>query len=54
MIKADQRLQAEALFRSELESAGIKVESRIFKTTEDPIVAIKDLLVSKLVQTTYL
>ena len=40
-------LQAESSFRSELEPAGISVESQIFKTTEDPIEAIKNLLVSR-------
>ena len=43
--------QAESSFRSELEPAGISVESRIFKTTEDPIKAIKDLLVSRQIPT---
>ena len=38
--------QAEATFRSELEPAGITVESRTFKTTEDPADAIRDLFVS--------
>ena len=38
--------QAESSFRSELEPAGINMESRIFKTTEDPVEAIKDLFVS--------
>ncbi len=38
-------LQAESTFRSELEPAGITVVSRTFKTTEDPVDAIKDLFV---------
>ena len=39
-------LQAESTFRNELEPAGITVESRKFKTTDDPIKHIKDLFVS--------
>ena len=39
-------IQAESTFRSELEPAGITVESRKFKTTDDPIKHIKDLFVS--------
>ena len=39
-------IQAESTFRSELEPAGITITSRTFKTTEDPIDAIKDLFVS--------
>ena len=38
-------LQAESTFRSELEPAGITVVSRTFKTTEDPVDAIRDLFV---------
>ena len=34
------------MFRSELEPAGITVVSRTFKTTEDPVDAIRDLFVS--------
>ena len=43
--------QAESTFRNELEPAGITVVSRMFKTTEDPVEAIKDLFVG-LISTT--
>ena len=39
--------QAESSLRSELEPVGIIVKSQTFKTTEDPIEAVKNLLVSR-------
>ena len=39
-------LQTESDIRSEFDLSGISVESRIFKTSEDPIKVIEDLFVS--------
>ena len=47
MLQLNCIFQAEDSLRKEVEPAGIIVESRTFKTNEDPINAIQDLFVSE-------
>lgn len=46
LLMAHTNLQAESAFQSELERAHIEVESYIFKTADDVIEHIQDIIVS--------